>query len=451
MEGLRTVSSAPGKVLLTGGYLVLQQPFSGLVLSLSSRFQTSIESGSTAADSLSNVLLVVRSPQFDTVVTYCIDLASGTIASDGDYNPYVANALLWSVLFAAQSVSVQGLSLDITVQGGNDFYSQLDALKERNLPLTSASLASLPPFMRVGSDMSAMRKTGLGSSAALVTSLVAGLCSHLKIAECDKLEIIHKLAQFVHCLAQGKIGSGFDVSSAVFGSQLYSRFSPSLLDSLLRDAEEKSLTGQILYKSLCEEKWDGEHIPLALPKGMRLILGDVSQGSNTPQMVGKVLSWKKENLIDSENLWNRINVQNGIVKSSLAALNFISRDEMENCAQVPSEEWSRLPNHEKSGELLSKCRNAFLEARKGLAEMGKLANVSIEPSEQTELCDCTMQELGVLAAGVPGAGGFDAIFALVLTDEAAQRVETLWGTWKTQVLPMVVREDPRGVIVDQKE
>ena len=52
------VISAPGKVLLAGGYLVLDPKYSGVVVSTSSRFYTIIrESG---ADSL----IQVRSPQF---------------------------------------------------------------------------------------------------------------------------------------------------------------------------------------------------------------------------------------------------------------------------------------------------------------------------------------------------------------------------------------------------
>jgi phosphomevalonate kinase len=94
----------------------------------------------------------------------------------------------------------------------------LDYLKEQGLSLTSNSLKSLPPFMKVGNNMGAMRKTGLGSSAALVTSVVGTLLCHLEAAKVEKdIETIHKLAQFIHCFAQGKIGSGFDVSSACFG------------------------------------------------------------------------------------------------------------------------------------------------------------------------------------------------------------------------------------------
>ncbi|GBG59791.1 hypothetical protein CBR_g54895 [Chara braunii] len=48
----------------------------------------------------------------------------------------------------------------------------------------------------------------------------------------EQLDLIHKIAQAAHCAAQGKVGSGFDVSAAVFGSQRYIRFSPSALASL---------------------------------------------------------------------------------------------------------------------------------------------------------------------------------------------------------------------------
>lgn len=51
--------------------------------------------------------------------------------------------------------------------------------------------------------------------------------------------LAHNLAQYVHCLAQGKIGSGFDVAAAVFGSHLYSRFDPSVLQQLMNDETVK--------------------------------------------------------------------------------------------------------------------------------------------------------------------------------------------------------------------
>lgn len=52
-----TAVSAPGKVLLAGGYLVLDPAYSGIVVSTSSRFYTVIQSGHSTQIS-------VRSPQF---------------------------------------------------------------------------------------------------------------------------------------------------------------------------------------------------------------------------------------------------------------------------------------------------------------------------------------------------------------------------------------------------
>ena len=52
--------------------------------------------------------------------------------------------------------------------------------------------------------------------------------------------------------------------------------------------------------------------------------------------------------------------------------------------------------------------------RAHLRRMGTAAGVEIEPAEQTALCDAVSAIPGVLFAGVPGAGGHDAIFAISL-------------------------------------
>lgn len=72
----------------------------------------------------------------------------------------------------------------------------------------------------------------------MVTSLVAGLLLHLsgadqKDLDHNTLNLYHNVAQYAHSRAQGKVGSGFDVSSAIFGSQVYYRFSTECLQRLL--------------------------------------------------------------------------------------------------------------------------------------------------------------------------------------------------------------------------
>jgi phosphomevalonate kinase len=54
-----TVVSSPGKVLIAGGYLVLDRVYAGVVVSTSSRFYTVVQTSASG-----DGLITVRSPQF---------------------------------------------------------------------------------------------------------------------------------------------------------------------------------------------------------------------------------------------------------------------------------------------------------------------------------------------------------------------------------------------------
>ena len=109
----------------------------------------------------------------------------------------------------------------------------------------AASYAALEPFARP----TAVSKTGLGSSATLVSSLVGALMTsvaqHVLPTIDDSLETLvdmkptinmaHVLAQVCHVVAQGKVGSGFDVCAAVYGSICYERYTPALLSKFLNN------------------------------------------------------------------------------------------------------------------------------------------------------------------------------------------------------------------------
>lgn len=55
--------SAPGKVLLAGGYLVLDRKYTGLVFGLDARIHVAIDH-SSAREGLTGSEIIVRSPQF---------------------------------------------------------------------------------------------------------------------------------------------------------------------------------------------------------------------------------------------------------------------------------------------------------------------------------------------------------------------------------------------------
>merc|ERR1712157_38680 len=74
-------------------------------------------------------------------------------------------------------------------------------------------------------------------------------------------------------------------------------------------------------------------------------------------------------------------------------------------------------------------------ARQNLKGMGNAANVPIEPDKQTKLANETMKLPGVVAAGVPGAGGYDAMFVIYVkgpetnegrSDHVRDEIASLW-------------------------
>jgi len=71
-----TVATAPGKVLITGGYLVLDRSHCGVVVATSARFKTTVTTASAppAGSSDGDGTVIVHSPQFGWRQTYTVRL-----------------------------------------------------------------------------------------------------------------------------------------------------------------------------------------------------------------------------------------------------------------------------------------------------------------------------------------------------------------------------------------
>ncbi|KAF8502046.1 Phosphomevalonate kinase [Russula emetica] len=468
------VISAPGKVLIAGGYLVLDPAYSGVVASTSSRFYTAITPGNTDR-------IVVRSPQFINATwsyTWSISrttsspsvVVSQVESSDASKNKFVHLALQKTLSLAleakgpAELEQALGAGLDVTIVGDNDFYSQQDQLKSRNLPVLLASLAAIPPFSPTGVALADVAKTGLGSSAALITSLVTallvqtGLIAPDELASASSRRLAHNVAQFVHCLAQGKVGSGFDVSAAAFGSQLYTRFSPAVLQPLMDDLALLAPENQA---------WDLTVTPFALPPRTRLLLADIHAGSNTPLLVSKVLKWRAENSSVAHSLSTALDQCNTSLGQTLTRLTELyEKDEyayvetVRWAAGLQPRQWLANPN---MPQAQSTCLEAFYEAhllteqiRSKMREMGRLSGVEIEPEQQTKLLDASVSMAGVIGGGVPGAGGFDAVWLLVCEPPEdtpgippLPRIERLWTSFPG-VAPLLAQESKaRGITLEK--
>ena len=254
--------------------------------------------------------------------------------------------------------------------------------------------------------LSEAHKTGLGSSAALVTAFATAAMAYfvplsLRDAESDEGRTrLHNLAQAAHCAAQGKIGSGFDVAAAVYGSAVYRRFSPHILEVL---GDEKRPQFAESLKSIVEDsnplaKWDTTVNKQAaiIPRGLLLVMCDVDCGSETVGMVKKVLEWRKRSPEASSLLW-----------SSLQAANEDLAIQLQHLATRPV-----FPPED-----IERLRKSVLTIRSLLRGLSREAEVPIEPPVQTALIDACSQLPGVVGGVVPGAGGFDAV-ALLIEDKA---------------------------------
>nr|CAN70293.1 hypothetical protein VITISV_005973 [Vitis vinifera] len=594
---MAVVASAPGKVLMTGGYLILERPNAGIVLSTNARFYAIVKPlhEDIEPDSWAWAWTDVKltSPQLSRETMYKIE----------SRNPFVEQAVQYTIAAARatldknnndflQTKLLQGL--DITILGCNDFYSYRNyifltvegygqehgilefygqVIEARGLPLTPDVLAALPPFTPITFNAEEsngenckpeVAKTGLGSSAAMTTSVVAALLHYFGVVnlsslnkdqhqekDCVDLDLVHVIAQSAHCIAQGKVGSGFDVSSAVYGSQRYVRFSPEVLSSaqksklsmihavfvryqwangicapmqinlkdivlsfkIFSSIAEEELDGFIRYldyqpqtssiflgsngnsnivmddriirlkkifsvhNTLCisgekvavkglpiqevihdilKGNWDHERTKFSLPPLMTLLLGEPGAGgSSTPSMVGAVKKWQKSDPEKSLETWRKLSAANSALETQFKILSKLAEENWDaykcvinSCSIHRSEKWTERatgPDQEAVVNALLAARDAMLRIRSNMRQMGEAAGIPIEPDSQTRLLDATMDMEGVLLAGVPGAGGFDAIFAVTLGDSSSN-ITKAWTS--LNVLAMLVREDPHGVSLE---
>ncbi|KAH6607504.1 phosphomevalonate kinase [Trichoderma cornu-damae] len=405
--------SAPGKVLLAGGYLVLDRSYTGLVLGLSARI--SVVTGEIHdAQGVQLSEIVVDSPQFvDARWRYGYHLAPDkggikvtqiqagpTITA----NPFVETTLGYALTYIDAVVSSRGSHsavkpLRLIILADNDYYSHSHADKASS----SGRFAKFPVTLK------GANKTGLGSSAALVTSLTASLLAHhlpssiFDLSSKQGKQTLHNLAQAAHCAAQGKVGSGFDVAAAVYGSCTYRRFSPDILKAL----PEPGAPGfsEKLLEVVDGQTWDVEvqDDGLSLPPGVVLRMCDVDCGSQTVSMVKKVLSWRNQDEQHSTALWNDLQSKN----EELAAV-------------LKAGSLDQLPGK------LNRVREL-------IRQLGREADVPIEPDTQTALLDGISSIDGVYGGVVPGAGGYDALALLMRDDDQTQsQVEDFLAKWSRE-------------------
>lgn len=464
------VVSAPGKVLLAGGYIVLDRKHTGLVFGLSARIHVLAQEIHTSAGvHLSEI--VVQSPQFlnatwrfgyhlvengggikVTQLQSCVSLSClsrtcrlthhlrGTPVEPNHFVETTLNYVLTYIAHVDKSRASHGFQpASLLVLADNDYYSKPKHADDRPSSSSSASSTAAPAapqtekparprFRHFGTTLRDAHKTGLGSSAAIVTSLTAALLSHylppslFDLTTPQGRRVLHNLAQVAHCSAQGKIGSGFDVASAVYGSCLYRRFSPTLLATL--PSPGQPLFGAALAALVEDEdgnQWDCEirQDRVALPPGVAIRMCDVDCGTETVSMVKKVHQWRDANPELAADVYARL--------------------------QGRVDELAGVLREHKTAEIGA----VMGPVREIMRTLGRDSGVPIEPESQEAMLDALEGLEGVLGSVVPGAGGYDAA-AVVMRDDAEteKRVREFLREWsgrnEIQVRLMKVKGETEG-------
>lgn len=276
----------------------------------------------------------------------------------------------------------------------------LTYLKEHHIEITPFSLT-----VRSELDDASGKKYGLGSSAAVVTSVVTAILTALLPIKPSRT-LIFKLAAISHVKIQGN-GSGADIAASTYGGVLeYASFQA---EWLLKEIEAAhSVT------ALVEKKWTYYDIePLAVPSPLDICIGWTGHPASTSNLVNDVLKLKQN---QPEKFAKFIRNSDRAVHCFLEGM--------------------------KTGNIDTVLRGAQ-QNRQALIEVGEDAEVDLETASLGVLCDLAEQYGGV---GKPsGAGGGDCGMAFMPVSEHVQSLKKAWA--ENNIQPLDLHVYPYGARV----
>ena len=162
-------SEAHGKILLLGGYLVLYPKYYGIVISCSAKILCKLEILSSSEGAI-----YINSSRFSINTKYIYS----PFSIIGQSNVFITEAIKVSLYIISLYKEINQKDISLTIIADDEFYILL------------------------------------------------------RYYQLDNQELLQFVSQVSHFRAQEKIGSGFDISSAVYGSHLFRRIRSELLLSL---------------------------------------------------------------------------------------------------------------------------------------------------------------------------------------------------------------------------
>lgn len=235
-----------------------------------------------------------------------------------------------------------------------------------------------------------LKKVGFGSSAASVVATIAGLLKFhgIDIENRETKNKIYKLSAITHYLAQGKVGSAFDVAASTYGGIFeYKRFDPKWLMQQLEQGHT--------VREVVESNWPHLKIePLQVPTNLNLVVGWTKESASTSKMVKQLYAWRDKNRKEYNKIFGKIAK---LVEKTVNA-------------------WKKNET-QKVLELLKKNEEH-------LRELGEKSGVNIETKQLRELSEIANQNNG--AGKLSGAGGGDCGIAITFNEERAEKIREEW-------------------------
>lgn len=347
-------ASAPGKILLLGGYAVLERPNVAYVLAVDKHVKATLQP-------LNEQEIIVDLPDFGFSIHGDAHQFSGS-TEEREKAKFVIHAIRATIK-----------------------YLEYKKIPWKGFKLVTHSDEAFQ--LKQG-------KSGLGSSAAVTVAAIAAMLHYHGIKD---LEIVHKLAQFSHAYSQGKVGSGFDIAAACYGSIEYVRYSATNISFDL--AQDSNKFGKVI-----ESKWDYTIQKTQMPSSLHLAIANIiGTSASTSAMVKKLHAWKEKN----GNIYNEI--IHAINEADRLALIALRQNNIDAFAKH------------------------FNTARTQTKKLGEEAGIETESDGHTKLINSSLQN-GALVCRLPGAGGGDSIVALCKSEGDKEKLEGFWKKRGLQVL-----------------
>jgi phosphomevalonate kinase len=243
--------SAPGKLMLSGEWSVLEKGVPCIVLAVEQRVFATIE----VADEL-----IVALEDFQIIAK--VELNGEKVKFDKE----------------DKDLHFTAIAMETTIK----------YLIESGIDIKPFKLITRSDIISIINEKGEKIKVGFGSSAAAVVAIIGAILYYhdvISLSQQDK-ELIFKLGIIAHYFGQGKLGSGFDVAASTFGGALaYKRFDP---EWLLEEITNKPLL------SVVKSEWPGLELSnITLPPNMELMVGFTGTSASTRKLIREMRLFKQ--------------------------------------------------------------------------------------------------------------------------------------------------------------